>query len=55
MTQKECIKKLETDVHEIKESMQRLEQSMKETIVAVLKEAMASASIKTEAKPPHRE
>ena len=54
-TQKERIEKLETDVHEIKESMQRLEQSMKETIAATLKEAVASASIETEAKPSYRE
>jgi hypothetical protein len=52
-TQKECIEKLEIDVHEIKESIQRLEQSMKETIVVALKEAMAFASIETKAKPPH--
>jgi predicted transcriptional regulator len=49
-TQKEHIEKLETDVHEIKESMQRLEQSMKETIAAALKEAVASASTEMEAK-----
>jgi hypothetical protein len=54
-TQKERIEKLETNVHKIKESMQSLKQSMKETIVAALKEAVASASIKIEAKPPHRE
>jgi hypothetical protein len=53
-TQKEHIEKLETDVHEIKESTQRLEQSMKETIATALKEAMAFASTETEAEPPHQ-
>jgi hypothetical protein len=54
-TQKERIEKLETDIHEIKESIQRLEQSIKETIAAALKEAVTFASTETKAEPPHRE